>query len=323
MKIKESDQAAGAPTIESVEAQLKSNVGDLSPLKPEHMSAFQFLTNFGLDEQMHVKGTCNSEVKEVFINKTKKIVTFYFLYRGEYSRDYGKSNNRGKDMTANTKTQSVFVNLMNRTSDIIMFMAKYMSLLMSCIMYLLSHYYRKVLILNNEEGCTTYYIFFHLVMMEMIDCIMGILSYSKRQLVKLVARLAEGSYTDSESRIQAIDLALAMISETVSIEKEKFNKHSEKFESCKEFIKHTSSALSSRYKASKFDTSTSGSPSSSKHSFKKLFGKKQKSKEKDKREKDHEDEDGAEETYEGEDPFWKLVLDSITVTNMYDDDVFM
>lgn len=323
MRIKESqDQAPGAPTVESVEVQLKSNVADLSPSKPEHMPASQFLAVFGLDDQMFVKGTCSSEVKDVFIKKTKKIVTFYFLYRGEYKRDYDTSGNRGKDMTVNTRNHSEFVKLMTRSGEVIMFMSRYMSLLMNCIMYLLSHYYRKVSISYNEEGCTTYNIFFHLVMMEMIECILMILRYSRRQLIKLIAKLAEGSYTDSESRIKAIDLALAMISETSDIEKEKFNKHKENFELCKEYIKHASSAKGSKYKGSKFDTSISGSSSSLKYSLKKLLGKKPKSNEKGEKKKDDGDGDGDGDDDKDEEPFWKLVLDSFNIDAMYDDDVF-
>lgn len=323
MRIKESqDQAPGAP-VESVEAQLKSNVADLSPSKPEHMPTSQFLAVFGLDEQMFVKGTCSLEVKDVFIKKIKKIVTFYFLYRGEYKRDYGTSGNKVKDMTVNTRNQSEFAKLMMRSGEVIMFMARYMSLLMNCIMYLLSHYYRKVSILYNEEGCTTYNIFFYLVMMEMIECILMVLKYSKRQLIKLIAKLAEGSYTDSESRIKAIDFALAMISETSDIEKEKFNRYKDKFESCKEYIKHTSSAKSSKHKGSKFDTSISEGSSSLKYSLKKLLGKKSKSNEKEEKKKDDGDEDGDEDEDEDEDPFWKLALDSLNMDAMYDDDVFL
>ncbi|KAH8585059.1 uncharacterized protein ELE39_001010 [Cryptosporidium sp. chipmunk genotype I] len=321
MNIKESqDQPSRASSIESIEAQLCCELSDLSPSKPDHMTTLQFLSTFGLDDQMYLRGTCNEKLKDVFISIAKKLITFYFLYRGEYRRDYGTSGRRSKNMSLNSKCQLEFAKLMMRSGEVIASMSRYISSLFKCILYLLSSYYRKLEIEQNNCGCSTFYIFFQLTMMEIIDYILSMLAYSERQLLKLIAKFAEGSYTDSEARIQALDFALEMIRKTMLIEEEKFSRHKNSFESCKEFMKSSSSKMSSKYKASRFDTSVSeGSSSSKSSSFKRLFSKKLKGKGKDHQEKKNKRDNNEEDN----EPFWNISFLSSLVSGLHDDDVFL
>ncbi|OII70836.1 uncharacterized protein cubi_00981 [Cryptosporidium ubiquitum] len=326
-----SRQSSEAAAVQFLEDQMKSPPSPLSPSKPSHLRITEFLSSYGVDDQMYVGGVCDDQLREYYYSKLKKIVGFFFLVKGEYKHNYGTNGPVGRDRTLHSKFRSQYATLITRFDDIFTALKNYMELLFNCLLYIFSHSYREIEVEPNDYNCTRISIYFFLMIMEITNYMLKIFGYLEKQFAKLIAQLLEKKHDDVEARIQAIYFALEMIRETKKLEEEKFSRSKDQFDTCKSYIKTGSLQSESGHKRSIFDDSVSESSSSTKSStFMKLkLGKMFKKKGKDKKgKKGRGDQTEAEQRRDDnedndESPFWKLSLLTFNPDDVLDDDVFL
>lgn len=148
--------------VSAVQNEIVVELPSLSPSKPPQQSIEEFLAEYGVYGHIHSRKVCNLELREQYYTQAKKVLTFFFLVKGEYKRDYGTGGPTTQDRTFNSKFLSKYATYITRFNDILVSLEKFLNELFACILYIFSHYYKRLKVKRNKHNCTEALVYLNL-----------------------------------------------------------------------------------------------------------------------------------------------------------------